>query len=257
MTTLGHDEIRELLGAHALDAVNDDEAGTVRRHLIVCEDCAAEVAEHHEIAAMLANTGGDAPAHLWDRIEARLCATHPESHEGGGLEASGRHTHQRTRRAHPHQPRPSWWLAAAAVIVVVGLATTVVLLQGRVDQLRGDESPYQLVARAAQMALRAPGASDVRLVSSSDSRLAQIAILPNGTAFLVNDALPALPDTRTYQLWGRVGDRLVSLGLLGNDPRAIEFQVGTPESISQFAVTDEHAGGVVHSSHVPVAVSAA
>ncbi len=65
-------EIEELLGAYALDALEPEEAALVEEHLRTCVRCSAEVARHHEVAGLMANSGGDAPGELWDRIAERL-----------------------------------------------------------------------------------------------------------------------------------------------------------------------------------------
>jgi len=62
-------EIEELLGAYALDA---DEAAAVEQHLRTCVRCAAEVASYHKVTGLLANSGGDAPVALWEKIAERL-----------------------------------------------------------------------------------------------------------------------------------------------------------------------------------------
>ena len=67
-----HDEIAELLGAYALHAVEPDEVELVEAHLEGCPRCRAEVAAHREVAALLGNSGGDAPDGLWERIASRL-----------------------------------------------------------------------------------------------------------------------------------------------------------------------------------------
>src|SRR4051794_37113805 len=69
---MDHDQIADLLGAYALDAVDPDEAEEVARHLETCPRCRQEVDEHREAAATLAFVGETAPDGLWDRINARL-----------------------------------------------------------------------------------------------------------------------------------------------------------------------------------------
>ncbi len=49
----GHDELIELLGVYALDAVSPDERRAIEAHLEVCASCRAEVADHLEVAAGL------------------------------------------------------------------------------------------------------------------------------------------------------------------------------------------------------------
>jgi hypothetical protein len=67
-----HDEIAELLGAYALDAVSPDEATEIEQHLAECPRCRAEVAAHREVAGVLGNLGGTVPAGLWGRIADEL-----------------------------------------------------------------------------------------------------------------------------------------------------------------------------------------
>src|SRR5664280_489973 len=75
----GHQEIQDLLGAYALDAVDPDTASMVEAHLEHCARCAVEVAQHHEVAGLLANSGGSSPARVWDGIARRLEVSAPPS----------------------------------------------------------------------------------------------------------------------------------------------------------------------------------
>src|SRR4051812_36552435 len=70
------DEFTELLGAYALDAVDDDEREAIEAHLLSCPRCRAEVAEHREVAAFLSK-GAPAPDGVWDRIAAELSPPAP------------------------------------------------------------------------------------------------------------------------------------------------------------------------------------
>src|SRR5258708_36442769 len=65
---VSHNAIVELLGAYALDAVDPAEAATIRDHLVDCPRCRDEVSQHQQTAAMLAATGNEAPAAIWDAI---------------------------------------------------------------------------------------------------------------------------------------------------------------------------------------------
>ena len=72
MSTLDRrpDDIEELLGAYALDAVDDDERRLVEAYLATNPRARAEVDQHREVATLLAFGGADAPEGLWDRIAA-------------------------------------------------------------------------------------------------------------------------------------------------------------------------------------------
>ena len=71
-----HDEIEEMLGVYALDALDAQERQEVDDHLASCPRCRAELAAHREVAALLGNPVGDAPAiapeDVWDRIASSL-----------------------------------------------------------------------------------------------------------------------------------------------------------------------------------------
>src|SRR5487761_2676915 len=94
-------EIEELLGAFALDAVDDSEREEVEAHLLVCPRCRAEVAAHREVAALLANGGSVAPEQLWSKIAGEIAPSVPHlSIDADGLLASiSPHAVARRRRA--------------------------------------------------------------------------------------------------------------------------------------------------------------
>jgi Anti-sigma-K factor rskA/Putative zinc-finger len=261
---ISHDEVAELLGAYAIDAIDPGEAELIREHLDWCPRCAAEVAEHRQVAALLANSGGPAPAHLWEGITARLEADpHPNEGESAPIagilsfrqpESGSRSTVARSRR---HRALfASVAGIAAAVVLIAMLGVQIGKLDGRVGRLQ-QASTFQGISQTAQSALSDPEARRITLTAANSAgpAVAEIAILPSGTAFVVADHLPALPAGETYQLWGRVGNDLISLGLLGNLPHDVEFLVDPSATISAFAITAERAGGVVQTTHVPVAVS--
>ena len=114
----------------------------------------------------------------------------------------------------------------------------------------------------AQAAMGTPGAALVALKGTSPVAgtagtvtAADLVILPSGSAYVVNRHLPGLGADKTYQLWGVEQNRTVSLGLLGNEPRAVALTVANSALIHAYAITAERAGGVVQTSHAPVAVS--
>jgi anti-sigma factor RsiW len=257
---VSHDDLIETLGAYALDAMDPDEAEAVRRHLDECPGCAAEVAQHQQVAALLGNTGGEAPAHLWAEIagkldSARLPRGAVSSPTIPGPAAPRRHTGP--PRALREITRRPWVLAAAAAVVAIGLLSVqVVRLNDRVGTLDALESSNSL-SQLAQVALANPEAETVDLASATTSGRtdAEMVVLPSGSAYLVNKALPALPSSETYQLWGKTNGKLISLGVLGNSPKTIAFTLRPSSAYHAFVVTAEDAGGVVRTTHRPVATS--
>jgi len=71
---LSHDDIQELLGAHATDAVDVVEGHELEDHLDLCETCRREVRSHHESLAALVTPerppSGLRP-HVLDAVEPR------------------------------------------------------------------------------------------------------------------------------------------------------------------------------------------
>lgn len=220
-----HDEVAELLGAYALDAVDPDEAAAIEDHLRDCPRCRAEVEEHRETAAFLAHAGTDAPAELWTRI-------------AGAIEPSDVVVPLAPRIE--QRPRSGTWTrwvtplvgaAAAAVIAVLGL-------QVRAQGERIDE-------------LAATSMSDVREVVDLVGDGVEVPVLldDRGRAWLQAGTLPALEEGRTYQLWGLSGDDLVSVAVLGRDPGVVSFDA---DGYALLAITEEDAPGVVRSENDPV-----
>lgn len=268
-----HDEIGELLGAFALDAVEADEALLVAEHIASCPRCAAEVDRHRATAALLANSGGDAPGALWDRISVRLVTPTradrnvpdsarravggaPAPGDVGGEAPAGAARFGSRRESGRHRP-VTWMLgavAAAAAVVIALLAVDVGRLDGRVGSLSA-LAARQGIPALAEQAMANPAATRVTLTATTSHgrAAAYLVILPSGTAFLVRSALPALPAGKTYQLWGVVGGRAVSLGLLGRDPQVVPLSLDASAGVTRYAVTAEPAGGVVVATNAPVA----
>jgi anti-sigma factor RsiW len=251
---MSHDEIAELLGAYALDAVEPEEAAVIEAHLVECPRCAAELGQHREVAALLANAGSDASVELWDKIAARLdppgepppAATVLDAALAGALP---RRVSERRRRA---RWSATGALAAIAAAVIALLVLQVGHLDGRVGQLE-----QHGLTQAVQAALQNPRARVVALTSSSETGAvaADLVIVPSGSDYVINDALRPLSSDETYQLWGVEQGRTISLGLLGNHPTQVPFAQGNGARFVAYAVTAEPAGGAVTATHSPVAES--
>jgi anti-sigma factor RsiW len=75
---LTHQEIEELLGAYALDAVDGDEQVEISDHLLECPRCRAEVPSTGRSRAPRPRRRRR-PAGLWDRIAASIEGTEPSA----------------------------------------------------------------------------------------------------------------------------------------------------------------------------------
>jgi anti-sigma-K factor RskA len=223
------------------------------------------LAEYYEVAGLLANEGGEAPPALWDSIAAHLGDVDAVSPFrpaiglgplagaplGGGKELAPR------RRGAPRFVRFALTaVAAAAAAAVVVLSVQVHRLDQKTAALSGSVGRAG-ISQAVTAALLDPRAQRVALMepsSDTGSRTAMdLVIVPGGRAYVVDDRLPALTSARTYQLWARVGDRYVSLSVLGPRPGDTPFSVDPSTPVTAFAVTIEAAGGAVRPSGSPVA----
>jgi hypothetical protein len=250
---LTHHEIEDLLGAYALDAVDGAEADQVADHLLECARCRAEVAEHREVAALLAQGGSPAPAELWDRIAATIEGSGPS--EQDKLLVAPPPLFSRPRESAGRRPwRNRATLAVAAVAAAVSAVLGVqVVGQGDKIERQGEElariAEDDGLGLAFSRAIADPAAELVALSSTDGEHEAQ-AVMTGGTGLIHAGALPDLPEGRTYQLWGDVGDRRISLGVLGNRPEVASFAVSG--DIVALAITEEDGAGVVVSEQPPV-----
>jgi hypothetical protein len=247
-----HDEVAELLGAYALNAVDPAERVLVEAHLEHCPRCRGELRDHAGVASLLGNSGADAPPGVWDRIAATLEEAPPPMRLqlGGSAARDGRVVPIAAARS--HRGRRVWVAsaAAAAVAVIALLGAEVVRQDDRIGTLQSALSDEGLV-RAANVALDDPDAVTAELSSTDGALHATAVLLPDGTGYLLAEDMPGLDRDRTYQLWGQTTAGLVSLGLLGAAPgEVVAFHAGAP--ISALAVTDEEAPGVGQSVNPPV-----
>ncbi|HEV2811285.1 MAG TPA: anti-sigma factor [Acidimicrobiales bacterium] len=258
-THLAHPQLEELLGAYALDAVDRDERDMLERHLPLCARCRAEAEEFREVAALLAHSGAPAPEGVWDRIAATLEGKAPDM-EGPpappflpsaapGAARSVVSADLVRRRSWQTRAAGAVMAAAAAVIVVLGVQ--IANQDRRLDEMAGLLA-VDALERAYQVAEASPDSERIRLQSFDGRADTQAVVTEEGVGYLWGSDLPRLEEGQTYQLWGDVGDRLVSLGLLGPDPEVVPFEV--PEQMVAVAITEEAEPGVVVSEQPILAI---
>ena len=267
-----HQEIQELLGVYALDAVDPETAAMVERHLAECVKCSVEVSQHHEVAGLLANSGGESPAGLWDGIAAQIDGSVPPSWErlaarlepvdgrsdrlvGSGGEQTGAESDATVVPI--ANGRRNRWVLRAVSLVAAAAAVIALVLGAQVHHLNKQVSALQahpLLSAAEQSALRQPSTKQVELTSKSSTTPGKVTVVltSSGTGFVEVDQLHSLPSGKTYQLWGVIGGKTISLGLLGPHPAVVPFSVAGDGSVQAFAITAEQAGGVVQSANQPV-----
>jgi anti-sigma factor RsiW len=224
-----HEELQELLGAYAIDAVDADEAAAVEAHLNDCPRCRAEVAELREVAGLMSQSGGDAPPGVWDRIASSLTEPPPPL----------RLQVQRERRASRGRVLQTIALTIAAAVLVV-LGFSVVRLRGQVDDLQAagaQASDTSEVALAATYAIGAPGARIARLAGGGEQTAVAV-VTPNGQGYFLGAELPELAHGM-YELWGATAaGRVTSLGTI---PGPGVYAFTADQSVHVVMVTEEDA----------------
>ena len=243
-------ELDALLGAYVLDALDPDERARIDDYLTRNPRARAEVDDLRETTAVLAAAPLDDDAasdDLWTRIAAEVSAD-PDVAPVDEL----------AQRRASRRSRATWIasaVAASAAVVALVLAVQVVALNDDLDDAQDPSS--ENVAAEFDRAMEMDGAREAAL-TSGDNVMARVVVLPDGTGYLVNDALAPLQEDQAYQLWAVVGDesepRLISAGVLGPDPAGSSFMIDGP--VNAFAMTVEEAGGVEQSEQEPYAAGA-
>jgi Anti-sigma-K factor rskA/Putative zinc-finger len=270
---MDHQEIQELLGAYALDAVEPDEAAVIESHLDTCPKCRDELRTHREVVGVLAYAGQEAPPGLWDRIRAEIseAGPHAETVEPGWPgPAGGRPGPQPPAlRMVPAGSEQAWSAelrrsrrrtavltavvaVAAALLILLGIQ--VARLQHRTDHLSGQVAALtsQPTMASVRAALAVPGSRQVALrASGGGGESLDAVILPGDEGYLYDPRLVPLSASETYQLWGVSGEKKISYGLIGSVPAQVTaFRAGP--GVQALAVTAEVAGGVPSTNQAPI-----
>jgi anti-sigma-K factor RskA len=235
MTSPSREELRELLGAYALDALDADEREQVDALLLTDADARAELHELEHATAWLGHASLRPPTRAWDAIAAEIVDdtsddTGDDQHLAPVVPIAG-------------SRRRTWAVAAAAALVLVvaglgGLAT--------VDRSSGTDT----VAERAQNAAARTGARRVQLTSADGRWSARAVVLPDGTGYVRGGAMPAVGPDRDLQLWSITPGGPVSAGVMPAGGGWHEFQA--PGSTTALAVTRERAGGSAVPTGTPV-----
>jgi anti-sigma-K factor RskA len=217
------DDMHDLVGAYAVDALDDQEREAYETHLAGCDQCLAELARLRESATVLATSASVAPPpELKDRVMAEI--------------------HSEAAPVVPMKSRRSRW-PSWAPLAVAALAAFVLGVVAVVQTVaRNDLSGPAGVVAAAEAAANDPG-SIVTDFETDDGVVGQVVLTADGEGFLIPSDLDPLDEARTYQLWVLTPDeQAISAGVLGNDPAPSRFTWSG--DVAGFALTREVAGGV-------------
>jgi anti-sigma-K factor RskA len=248
-----HDHAHDLLGAFALDAVEDFEHDEIESHIRDCPRCATELMGLRDVASALGNCVESVPEGLWSMISSQLGTAEQEQPPPSLVQILSRNeANENDARPAGRAPRSragrrylivvtSVAAAAAAAACVLGVSVARTSDENnRLQAQIGTNSSSSVVA-----ALETPGHTLLSLRGTNHRQFAQFVLLPSGRGYLVSSSLPKLTADHTYQLWGVIGGQAISLGLLGPAPSQAAFTVDASAEPSQLGVTVEPPGGSV------------
>lgn len=251
--TAGHDEVRDLLGAYALDAVDDVERRAVERLLAEDPGARAEVAGMRAAAAELGASGATAPpARLRESVLAQVAVTPQQRRvpEGRTARPAAPTTAAtpspdggRTARVHPLRRLTA--VAAAAALVAVAVPSGIAWQQ--------HDRAVQAEARAAEVAdlLADPGTQLLRGSATDGGDV--VAVLGEDSAAILARDLPDVGD-RVYQLWAMRDGVPVSAGVLDVRDGSVEALAEGYRAGDGLALSVEPAGGSEQPTTDPVVV---
>jgi hypothetical protein len=257
------EKLDALLGAYALDALDDDEREAVEAYLEASPEARSEARRLDLAVDALAGAENDPafPEGSWERIRAAMTGADtvadlpplrlpapPASSTAPSPAVPAVPTAvtnvvpiERARRR-PNRLVAAALAAAAALVVGIGV--------GAVAAREGASSSELSIEQLAGDALKDPDAR-VGTLSGPGTPGVRAVVDPGGRGYLFADDLPSLPSNRTYQLWTLDGPTPVSLAVLGPDPSIVAFPAG--DRAESLAITDEPAPGATAPGQDPLA----
>lgn len=224
-------QVHTLIGAYALDAVDEAERQLVEEHLTSCVECAQEVREWRATAARLADaTITEPPQRMRDNVMFQIRRTRQEPPEEGSPQAILR----------PKRIRPWRSLVAAsalaAVMALAGAAVTYVWMQDQVSGEREESDQISEVLTAAD--------ADVSVVDADGGgQVTVVASASHDQAVVVVSELEQVGDDRAYQLWLADEDGQESAGVMPAGDQSATMLVSGIADFDLIGVTNEPAGG--------------
>jgi hypothetical protein len=257
------EDVHALAGVYAVGALDDAaELREFEAHLARCGACADEVRQLQTTAAVLGQAVAlPAPLTLRARVLPGIGdvlqdpATAPTATPLTAGPPSGEPhppAHSRTRSARRlalKWPRVGTLVAAACLAVAVAAGVVAVQNQQQLDRLTATNQAISAV-------LSAPDARATTARATGGGTVTVVAAPSRERVVVASSGLPALPSTKTYELWmmGPAGVRPAGL-LRPNATGYIPLRVATvPGGTNRVGLTVEPAGGSAQPTTTPIVV---
>jgi len=222
-------DIHALVGAYAVDALDDIERAAFERHLAECPACQSEVAGLLEAAAMIGSAvAAEPPAGLRDRVLADIATVRPlppPVERPTVSSITGGRTRFRRRAL----------VAAAAAVIALGAGAAVV------QPWDDNTSPQQLTASEQLLA----SADDAETFTDEVDGGGEVTVVRSSAAnqaVLVASGLPEPPEGSVYELWLIHEGDMVPAGLISGGEHELPLK-GDPATALGFGITIEADGG--------------
>lgn len=248
-------DLHALVGAYALDALDDAERERFERHLRRCRACQDEVRGFAATAAALGQAAAaEPPAGLKERVLASVAVTRqlpPVTSARGWRRALAwtGWTARGTTRTFGMNLKIATGVAAVAVAAAVALA---VITIGTNDSLNSERARNQAIAAV----LAAPDARIASGPTTAGGTATVVASLRAGEIVFTSSGLRVLPSSEVYQLWFLGPGSARSAGLVppasgGTSAPVLASGLATGDRVG---VTVEPAGGTAQPTTTPIVV---
>ncbi len=248
---MAHEDYKAMIPAHALSALDAEEARAMNQHLSECVECRNELADWENTAAALSLAAD--PVEPSPEVRNRIM--------------SAIRTDGSAEKVLKFPERRSIWTsfgslgAIAAAVLFIGLIVWIVMLWQQNRAMRNDmqslasqmKSMQQEIDRNNEFVklLSTPGTKMTELAGTAQASgaIATIAYNKKGHAMLMASGLPPAPQGKEYQLWFIVGSNAPMPGkaFAPDDKGRGTLTDQVPEEAMEsavFAITLEPAGGL-------------
>ena len=226
-------DIHALVGAYAVDALDDLERAQFERHLAECSACQTEVAGLQEAAGVMGSLATtQPPASLRDSVLAGITTVRPLPPE---VPTSAPTSESAPAAGGRSRFRPRLLVAAAAAVIIVGGGATAVVQPWQDDTSQGQRSAGDRVRAAADAETYTqsfPDGSKATLVRSKSQNAAVLTTVDMADA----------PEGSIYELWLIHDDQMVPAGLMSGGDHEVLLE-GDAASANGFGITVEPDGG--------------
>jgi anti-sigma factor RsiW len=262
-------DIHGLVGAYAVDAIDEQERSAFELHLAECPECQAEVASLQEAATQLSLMSETAPpSSLRESVLAGIKTVRPlpplEAQSrgpvaagpvGGSTPTADAPTAAETNVVHLRsRRRVTAWLAsaaAAAVLLVGGIAWS------PWDNNSNGNGSGRTVSATEQVLEAKDAKRYEKVIGGAKATIVRSVSL--GKAVIIADHMPAAPDGKDFQLWLDQPNRgMVSAGVMphGSADTVTILLSGDAATATGAGITVEPAGGSTAPTTEPLALFA-